>query len=250
MTSVAAIALMSASAFAQTDSTLKPADESAAGSANTEMSTDTETNLTDQVQEDLGTTGDGEVAADTDSEIELNGDMAADTETTSTDDGVTVTTTETGDATMNSDNMEASDDTNMNASDDNMNASGNMQATGDMDSNDTMRADTDQLEAYRDATVGDLVGKDVIGAGGETVGAVDSVRKTRAGIVAIVGVGGFLGLGEHDVAVPLSEIDYADGELRLSRMSEEQLEEMPRFEAETEEDAQALESDMRIMDNL
>jgi hypothetical protein len=114
-------------------------------------------------------------------------------------------------------------------------------------SNEAMNMNRNAYVAFVDVTVADLLGQEVIGERGDVVGEVDSVVKTREGIAAIVGVGGFLGLGEHDIAVPLSQFDYAGGELRLSGMTEEEMEQMPQY---NREEVVSMTPDMAIVENL
>ena len=51
-----------------------------------------------------------------------------------------------------------------------------------------------------------ILGKDVFNDAGEKIGEINDliVTPNRSLSYAIVGVGGFLGMGEHDVAVPVS----------------------------------------------
>ncbi len=79
------------------------------------------------------------------------------------------------------------------------------------------------------------IGKNVFGADGERIGDVnDVVVDTQpAGVAAIViGVGGFLGLGEKDVAVPLGAVrlERIDGVQRLvMSVTREDLRKAPTF---------------------
>merc|ERR1711974_233947 len=78
--------------------------------------------------------------------------------------------------------------------------------------------DTGMSNAFSGMVVGDLVGLTVVEADGDTIGDIDYVIKTDAGYAAVVGVGGFLGLGEHTVAVPLEEISMAaENDLKLRK---------------------------------
>ena len=45
----------------------------------------------------------------------------------------------------------------------------------------------------------------------------------------VIGVGGFLGMGEHDVAVPLSRIKHDNDKLILAGATKEALKSMPEF---------------------
>lgn len=80
----------------------------------------------------------------------------------------------------------------------------------------------------------DLVGYDVYGSEGEKIGDINDVVIRGDGTVAgvVIGVGGFLGLGEKDVAVPLSdlELERVDGGNRIAiAATERELMEAPMF---------------------
>ena len=86
-----------------------------------------------------------------------------------------------------------------------------------------------------DMTAEELVGRDVIDPEGNTVGEVadlmlDSSQKITH---VLIGVGGFLGIGERTVAVELDELSVDgtgdDGDL-VTRMTKEQLEALPAYE--------------------
>ena len=91
---------------------------------------------------------------------------------------------------------------------------------------------TEAYGAYADMPVSDLIGRDVLAAGGEDVGEIDNIGMLGDRIVAIVGVGGFLGLGEHDVAVPLERLSMVGDELMVEGMSAEMLESMDEYNAD------------------
>ena len=61
-------------------------------------------------------------------------------------------------------------------------------------------------------TVGDLVGKTVYQPDGDKIGDVDYIVGDAGGAYAVIGIGGFLGLGEYTVALPLSELNYDAGQ--------------------------------------
>jgi len=60
----------------------------------------------------------------------------------------------------------------------------------------------------------DLIGTKVISANNESIGDINDVIVDRNGqaIAAVVGVGGFLGIGEKDVAVPFKSLEFATRE--------------------------------------
>ncbi|PDT31331.1 photosystem reaction center subunit H [Rhizobium sp. L9] len=80
------------------------------------------------------------------------------------------------------------------------------------------------------------IGQSVYNANNESIGSInDLIMKKDGGIVAaIVGVGGFLGIGEKDVAVPIEKITIAqntqDGSLKLTTTeTAESLKAAPEF---------------------
>jgi hypothetical protein len=80
-----------------------------------------------------------------------------------------------------------------------------------------------------------LINESVTNAANETIGDVNDVLLSSDGKVAavIVGVGGFLGLGEKDVALPFDQLSFAkdsDGALRVSTsMTKEGLQTAPEY---------------------
>ncbi|MCB8820171.1 PRC-barrel domain-containing protein [Microvirga rosea] len=60
----------------------------------------------------------------------------------------------------------------------------------------------------------DLIGTRVISANNESIGDINDVIVDRNGqaVAAVVGVGGFLGIGEKDVAVPFNSLEFATRE--------------------------------------
>jgi sporulation protein YlmC with PRC-barrel domain len=63
--------------------------------------------------------------------------------------------------------------------------------------------------------VSDLTGKDVYGAENESIGKINDVLVSQNGSVnaVIVGVGGFLGMGEKNVAVDISALQLGPGNM-------------------------------------
>jgi len=81
-----------------------------------------------------------------------------------------------------------------------------------------------------------FMGQAVYTAANENIGEINDLimNKELDNIVAIVGVGGFLGIGEKDVAIPINDINVikdTDNALRLTiTASKEQLEALPAFD--------------------
>jgi sporulation protein YlmC with PRC-barrel domain len=77
-----------------------------------------------------------------------------------------------------------------------------------------------------------ILGKDVYNPAGEKIGSVEDliVAPNRSLSYAIVGVGGFLGMGTHDVAVPVSKFKQEMGKIILPGATKDTLKEAPKFE--------------------
>ncbi|ORE88124.1 PRC-barrel domain-containing protein [Aurantimonas sp. 22II-16-19i] len=69
----------------------------------------------------------------------------------------------------------------------------------------------------------DLDGKDVYGADGESIGEITDVLVSEDGRVmaVLVGVGGFLGIGEKDVAVSMAALEFGPGKTEGLKTEEE-----------------------------
>jgi sporulation protein YlmC with PRC-barrel domain len=78
-----------------------------------------------------------------------------------------------------------------------------------------------------------VLGKTVFNDGGDAIGKVDDiiVAPDKAVSYAIIGAGGFLGVGRHDVAIPVSQIkQQSDGKFILAGATKDALKAMPPFE--------------------
>ena len=77
-----------------------------------------------------------------------------------------------------------------------------------------------------------ILGKDVYNDAGEKIGEVNDliVAPNKSVSYAIVGVGGFLGVGEHDVAVPVSKFKQQMGKITLKGATKDALKAAPKFE--------------------
>ncbi|MEO0914821.1 MAG: PRC-barrel domain-containing protein [Pseudomonadota bacterium] len=90
-----------------------------------------------------------------------------------------------------------------------------------------------------------LAGADVYGADGETMGRVTEVVFTPEGDVdaAVIAVGGFLGFGRHEAAVPVEDLAVmekadTDGEMIVQvPMTEEEFKQLPEYAAAPSEPA-------------
>ena len=77
-----------------------------------------------------------------------------------------------------------------------------------------------------------ILGKDVYNDAGEKIGDINDliVAPSRAVSYAIVGVGGFLGMGEHNVAVPVSKFKQQMDKIVLPGATKDALKAAPKFE--------------------
>ena len=80
----------------------------------------------------------------------------------------------------------------------------------------------------------DILGKAVYNDKNEKIGTVDDliISPDRSVSFAIVGVGGFLGMGKHDVAIPVKNLK-GEGKLMLSGATKEALKALPEFKYAT-----------------
>lgn len=78
----------------------------------------------------------------------------------------------------------------------------------------------------------ELLGKTVINDKNDKIGKIDDIIITpeKAASYGIIGAGGFLGVGKHDVAIPAAQLKMASGQLQLSGATKEALMSMPKFE--------------------
>ncbi|MEC9105279.1 MAG: PRC-barrel domain-containing protein [Pseudomonadota bacterium] len=139
-------------------------------------------------------------------------------------------------------------DVSASADDTGLNAETGLTGTADADvATDTEMAETDATDmpagAEAGTKVGALIGADVASATGDTIGEIDDVVQMNGETMAVVGVGGFLGLGEHDVALPLTELALNGETVTAMGYTRDQLEAMAEFNAET---AISLEADQVI----
>ena len=89
----------------------------------------------------------------------------------------------------------------------------------------------------RDVTVGwsarhQILGQSIYNDKGEAIGKADDIiiAPDKAVSYAIIGAGGFLGVGKHDVAIPVSQLKQNDGKIVLAGATKEAIKAMPPFE--------------------
>ena len=96
-----------------------------------------------------------------------------------------------------------------------------------------MSPDTSQpTETISGWSVNNLIGQSVHNENDEKVGDITDVILTPDGNAThvVVGAGGFLGMGQHDVAIPFDEIQRNDDRLTLSGYTKDQLKALPKVE--------------------
>lgn len=83
----------------------------------------------------------------------------------------------------------------------------------------------------------DLLDKTIINDQKEKIGKIEDIiitpaPKTKVPIAsfAIIGVGGFLGLGRNDVAIPMEQLQLQKGDLILPGATKSALKALPKFE--------------------
>ena len=73
-------------------------------------------------------------------------------------------------------------------------------------------SDTTNASYRGDWRASKMVGLNVYNSGNEKVGSIDDLLTDKTGAVkgVVIGVGGFLGMGEHLVAIPFDKIKFVD----------------------------------------
>jgi hypothetical protein len=77
-----------------------------------------------------------------------------------------------------------------------------------------------------------IMGKAVYNDNNDKIGEVDDLifSRNNSATFAVIGVGGFLGVGKHDVAVPVSQLKHENDKLVLTGATKETLKSMPEFQ--------------------
>jgi len=90
-----------------------------------------------------------------------------------------------------------------------------------------------EKEMVRGWSVKDKVlGKNVYNENDEKVGDITDVILTSDGTIPyfVIGAGGFLGMGQHDVAIPFDKIQQSGDKLMLRGYTKDQLKALPQVE--------------------
>lgn len=77
-----------------------------------------------------------------------------------------------------------------------------------------------------------VLGQPVYNDKSERIGAIDDliIAPDKSVSYAIIGAGGFLGVGKHDVAIPVSQLRQVNGKFTLAGATKDALKAMPPFE--------------------
>ncbi len=77
-----------------------------------------------------------------------------------------------------------------------------------------------------------ILGKDVYNDANQKIGVIDDliVAPDKAVSFAIVGAGGFLGVGKHDVAIPVSQLKLDRDRFILPGATKDRIKAMPEFQ--------------------
>ncbi|MFN3209875.1 MAG: hypothetical protein ACE369_12920 [Roseovarius sp.] len=249
-TSVAAIALMTGAAFAQST-----ADTEADANINAETSAEMETeNTAEELEQSAEQTGEAieNTAEDTAQAVENTAEDAAEGAENMAEGAADTAEEATDDVADSADDATDSDVAADAEADAATESSDNMAAdteadteVGADDGNAVTSTDGGMGTSFSGMLVGDILGQNVTTQAGEDVGEIDYIVRQGEDLAAVIGIGGFLGLGEYTVAIPLEEFSMAaEGEgLMLSSWTEEELKAQPEFD---ETGVEGLEDDVPL----
>jgi sporulation protein YlmC with PRC-barrel domain len=77
-----------------------------------------------------------------------------------------------------------------------------------------------------------LVGKTIVNDQNQKIGKIDDIiiAPDNSASFAIIGAGGFLGVGKHDVAIPFNQFKVQGNNFVLAGATKDNLKAMPKFE--------------------
>jgi hypothetical protein len=87
-----------------------------------------------------------------------------------------------------------------------------------------------QTGAMSRVAVGQLLDMEVVGAAGEDLDNPEAVLEMGGQHYIVISQGGFLGIGEKNVAIPMSRVSVVGDELRLQNLTEEEIEQARDFD--------------------
>jgi hypothetical protein len=218
----------------------------------TEIETDGDvTTMTVPIEDADGAETDGTAVAEEDAAPE--GDdatLAQDEGATATgDEAMTAETDAEADPAATGDEpMTAEGETDPAAADESMTAEGETDPAATQDDSMTAETETFEIEtetatetttdssglygAFAQIPVAVIVGMNVRDGAGESLGDVEQLVSFDGEPNAILGIGGFLGLGQHEVAVPLNRFELTEDGLVLPDATREELEAMQEWDGE------------------
>jgi hypothetical protein len=102
----------------------------------------------------------------------------------------------------------------------------------------SLRAGEEVMEAGQPTTVAvsEIIGRNVVNSADEDLGEVERLVQVNQRLYAVLAEGGFLGLGEREVALPLDAISMREDEFILRGMTEDDIEALPEFDMSTAQD--------------
>lgn len=117
-------------------------------------------------------------------------------------------------------------------------------AEAKMAANTTAKDASASVDVKRQSvSVEELMNKSLIGASGDSIGDVENIVDRGGKTFVVIGVGGLLGIGEKQVAIPLEEITYRDDELFASSLTEEGVKQLAQY---TPDSGRVLTSDQTV----
>src|SRR5689334_1609692 len=86
--------------------------------------------------------------------------------------------------------------------------------------------------AFDGTRAGDLIGKGVFNTGGESLGEIEDivVRRENNEIAALVGMGGFLGVGEKQMALLLKDLEMQGGKIVVRNLTRTDFQQGPAYQ--------------------
>jgi hypothetical protein len=215
-----------------------------ANAQDTQVETETDgdvTTMTVPIQDadETEATEDGSVVAEDETVVPEDGEsMTAETEAdpTATEDESMTAEGETDPAAMEDESMTAETEADPAATGDEATVAETDPATVETTETETATVTTDSsgiYGAFAQIPVAEIVGMNVRDGAGESLGNVEQLVSFDGEPNAILGIGGFLGLGQHEVAIPLNRFEMSEDALILPDATREELEAMQEWDGET-----------------
>ncbi|MBK8907218.1 MAG: PRC-barrel domain-containing protein [Rhodospirillales bacterium] len=110
--------------------------------------------------------------------------------------------------------------------------------TGGQQANGQQKAEVSFGAGAESFKAEDIVGRDVVNRNGEDVGEISAVvvDSLKQDVYAVVSIGGFLGIGDQEVVIPLTELDIGEDAVTLmSQQTRDELKSLPAYDEESYE---------------